>query len=1109
MTQNIRNGKQSYLMSMALRSGVWLPLLIGFTGQSLAQPSTAPTSLVWPINKSEADRFAIPSQIFDRCLQPHEVSFTPGGDSQAEPHVAGCFEGPLAPMRHPSPLQVTVKSVGASETVAREDAQSGDSHIPPCCNEAYQDGAETQRAFVAHAALDYDKEEILHAIEAQPLYSHAKTAPPQASSHLHTSSAHCGGTHDLHCAAAALVTHPLEALCSACPSVIVPAATSKCHCSQAFCGGTHEVNCGAIALADEPLLAVRTAPPFPLPEDPKPFVPAAPVKPVKVQLASVAAEVAGSRSPRSRSRSTDALRPAAEGGQTLTVTEPVRPAQPEVPLPPAPTPPTIPPLATPMAISPSPQATSTPQLADNPARYPLYETEPESFIAQESAATTLGRGQGLPGAPPVDSPGQTGSQGYLINFQNLAMTEILKFVGQLTGKNFIYNSDDVQFTVSIVSKEPTSLENIMAALLQELRIHNLAITEQGNNLIIHKQAGPLAPSGLFSGETHQPQEIGTRVFRINHISADRVSEIVGRMLSEQALVQVLSDANTLIITDLAINVERINDLIKVLDVPQQTYEVGQYVATNALITDLIPLAERILEPLSSGKPPLLVASPTTNSVFVVGSHEIVNQAFTVLRKLDGREGATEILTLEDLRKGSGGRNREPSRLTPEEEALRNSLGGASGAGGVGEGERVQPRVTPATLSELHTRFWIHKLQYRQGDQLTDALYRIADSLRLDEKANLDLINAINSVQWLESSNSIVITGTEEAVGRVKELVEELDVALRQVFLEMLILDTTVSDSLRYSVDVADRFQSQFVGSAEGFNQPVTTSALLPVAQNQVNITSGLVNANSLANTEGFNLGIIGRKIFRDGAAFTTIGALVQALHTDITEDIVLNPKILVEDGFPAEVFVGQNTAFQTQAIANDNGNILTQNVEFRDVGTSLKVTPQLGNGNMVTLLIEQEVSSVVTTTTGTNGTSSTGSALPVVGPTTSKSSTITKVHIPDGYFVILSGVIRDDKRKVRRQMPCLGGVPVIGAFFANQENTIEKRNLLVFIRPVIVDQDWEYDELTRRQQNIFNEKRKRKPRWKYEADEALEFLNLPPFNDCRNPDRPYYYSGSE
>ncbi|MDP1835214.1 MAG: secretin N-terminal domain-containing protein [Chlamydiales bacterium] len=728
-------------------------------------------------------------------------------------------------------------------------------------------------------------------------------------------------------------------------------------------------------------------------------------------------------------------------------------------------------------------------------------------------------------------------QGLLINYRDILMTEYVKFVSQLTNKNFVFNDEDLQFKITVISEQPTSVDNIMAALLQELRIHGLQVIEQGNNIIIHKSDRTRGPVQVVKeGDKAIPHsQLVTRVFQLDSIQAEKMQEIVTPVMSAQALIQVLPETNNLLITDFTDNVDRIADLIHALDMPTTAYEIGQYVGHNNFIENLIPLAEEIIRPFAEKQNIVFVPHLATNSVFVVSSPLLVKRTIGIFEHLDALEGTTKILTLEDLTKGGQAlvnpedkssdqyqtkeqteqEKAEEIRARLEREASGERQGGPVDLLPTGQKEVTLPQIIPVpemTQEEFlaQTKFYIHKLQYRQGDQLQDALTRIGDSLRLSEKASIDLINAINSIQWIESSNSLIVTGTPDALARVRELIEEVDLPLRQVFLEMLILDTSITDSLTYAVDITSNFKGQQVGAAQGFSggQPSASGAATPLigavdlasasstTDGATSATEALINAATLAavSTPGYNLGIIGRRILKGGQFFNTMGALVQAVHTDINSEIVLNPKIIVEDNNEAEIFVGENIAFQTQNVVNNDGTIVSQNFEFRDVGTTLRVRPQIGNNNIITLEIEQEVSSTITTQTGGGG-GGTGSANISPGPSTATSRTITKVHVPNEFFVVISGMIKEEKKKTRSQIPCLGGLPIIGAAGSRMENTSAKRNLMIFIRPQIVDTEWDFDDITKTQQNIYRDKGRAKPRWKYEADEGLEFMNLPRINE--------------
>jgi type III secretion protein C len=150
----------------------------------------------------------------------------------------------------------------------------------------------------------------------------------------------------------------------------------------------------------------------------------------------------------------------------------------------------------------------------------------------------------------------------------------------------------------------------------------------------------------------------------------------------------------------------------------------------------------------------------------------------------------------------------------------------------------------------------------------------------------------------------------------------------------------------------------------------------------------------------------------------------------------------------------------------------------------LQVTPHIHNSDLVTLEILEERSSLATTP------ASTGNANDIVGPTTNKSSTKTTIHVPNGYFVIISGILEDDETYTASQVPCLGTLPFVGAAFSDKGTTTAKRNVLLFLRPVIIDTDDEFQDVTRHQQDVWKFERKMPKEWVQDIEGALDFFNL-------------------
>lgn len=807
------------------------------------------------------------------------------------------------------------------------------------------------------------------------------------------------------------------------------------------------------------------------------------------------------------------------------------PSTPAIPI----VPPAINPSPATPAISPSSNAPANPVF--NPAttttQVPIFQppTSPVTTINanQEEGQQTsiLAPNQGTPNEP---------QKTILINFNNVAITEYIRFVSRISNKNFVFDENDLQFTVTIVSEEPTTIENIMTALLQELRIHNLDLIEQDNTIIIHRNAKVNAISKVVPDDANindiKNADIVTKVFRLNTLEADRAAIILRPMISASALVEVLKDTNQLIITDLSSNIREISTLLKSLDSPQSGLVIGQYVVTSQPMDALIAIGQKIIQSIAQDQKVIFIPHRAANSIFVVSNPYLVERTVSILKYLDQTTATTQILNPKNLhfptnaqgqwvldKNGNwqfipasavhgGGPPRGNWRVDDQGNWYFEPGEPTGGAGPDGkwvldkDGNwvfQLNPgkSISPQTLqrkekisSELpighieRTQFSLYKLQYRKGEQIARALSRVAESLAASGAGtNADLLAAIYSVQWIESSNSLIFTGTAEAVAKMNELIEQIDIPLRQVLLEMLIIETDITDSLNFSTNVAARFGGGNTAGAEAFLSGAST---LPAGIATSGINAVPDAGGQISGVTGFVLGVIGQTITHNGKEFATLGALVKALHTRTTTRIIMNPKILTEDNSPAEVFVGLNTQFPTQSVANNFGTILTQNFEFRDVGTTIKVTPMIGNNDIVTLEIQEEVSSIVSG--GVN--SSTVLSNQIIGPTTKINRTTTKVHLPNGFFLILSGMLNDTEERTRTQVPCLGSVPVIGAAFSDKQFQDTRQNVLVFVHPIIIDTEEEIDNITRHNQDVYRVKNRIVKEWVEETTEAMDFFNI-------------------
>ena len=359
-------------------------------------------------------------------------------------------------------------------------------------------------------------------------------------------------------------------------------------------------------------------------------------------------------------------------------------------------------------------------------------------------------------------------------------------------------------------------------------------------------------------------------------------------------------------------------------------------------------------------------------------------------------------------------------------------------------------------------FFVYKLQYHVGNEILSAIKNISGTLKHTSSVSTDLIQTIDSMQWVQSTNSILYSGTEEGIESLTDLIQTLDVPKKQVFIEVLVIETDVRKGLEFGLEwgAGGNYQNRFGYGMGNFPKATKPSPFAQTIQG-VNATHTPTGADQIPLGRGFDLGVIGDIILHKGKSYFSLGSLVSALQADGDSTIVLNQKIITQDNKLSRIFVGDNIAFIGSTVETVGASQQTSaNIEYRDVGVKLNITPLLGEGDIITLEVSEEITNVIP-----NGHS--GSA--AGGINTTKTDMATQVHVPDQSFLVLSGMIRNTKRHHKSGIPCLGGLPLIGAAFSQSTQQDEKRNVIVFVRPQIIRNAKDHQSITVFQEAQFSE----------------------------------------
>ncbi|MEC8307188.1 MAG: hypothetical protein VXZ72_05030, partial [Chlamydiota bacterium] len=337
-------------------------------------------------------------------------------------------------------------------------------------------------------------------------------------------------------------------------------------------------------------------------------------------------------------------------------------------------------------------------------------------------------------------------------------------------------------------------------------------------------------------------------------------------------------------------------------------------------------------------------------------------------------------------------------------------------------------------------FSTYKLQYHPGSEIATLLKQSSPSFKADDPTICEFFDAIKSLQWVESTNSLLYSGSKKGREQLTQLLRSLDVPKKQVFIEVLVVETDVKNGRDFGLEW---------GAHGIINDQIKCS--MGNQNGKVNEWKNI--GQEMIKGSGASLGVMGDLILHQGKTFLTLSSLVSALEQDKNTSITLNQKILAQDNKTSSIFVGERLPFNASAVRTTGSNtVQTSNIEYKDVGVKLDITPLLGPSGDITLTIAQQISDVDQQIEFAD--------LRVNGIQTTKSDIAMPVHVHNRSFLLLSGMTKNKKIRAKSGIPCLGGLPLIGAAFNKESTSEQKRQLLMFIHPQIVNSEEDHIAIT-------------------------------------------------
>lgn len=589
-----------------------------------------------------------------------------------------------------------------------------------------------------------------------------------------------------------------------------------------------------------------------------------------------------------------------------------------------------------------------------------------------------------------------------LDFNNVDITALIKFFSEITGRNFLMDQR-VTGKVTAYSPTPISVEEAYQVFLNIMEMNSFRVVKTGNLYRIMPEAEARVAAPIEGGLDLRPMsaELVTRVIPLHQASAVELGKSLPEMLGAQGVVTVYAPNNTLIVTTSAALMDKVLTVINEVDQGRNQPSFRSFALQYASARTVAQQIDRMLQARSrrgekegqgQSSFAVIVGDERTGRIVVVADPEnmkIVESSIasfdlpTAPGKGDMRAIALKFASAEDLAT-----------------VINNLVGTQSTSGGSGSS-------TASSSTEA------------AGGQTERVL--ISDVRVVADKA----------------SNSLLVAASSRDFDTIRELVTQLDVERRQVYVEALFVE--VSAELTNTMGV-DWYAG---GTTRAGSQDYLIYGGSRTGSTSLSAQS-LGEALLVTPPSGGSIGIMSAPISFAGFEFTNLNVLANFMITDNRFRILATPQLMTLDNEEASVVVAENIPYVTQtAQGTSSDDRVLQSVEYRDVGITLNILPQVSSNGNIYMKVQQIVSRVTST-----GTISDGQVLNT--PTTRRREVNTKVVLEDGQTLVIAGLISKELNDSLTKVPGLSSIPLLGWLFKSKEDTVTDTNLLLFLTPKVI-----------------------------------------------------------
>ena len=579
------------------------------------------------------------------------------------------------------------------------------------------------------------------------------------------------------------------------------------------------------------------------------------------------------------------------------------------------------------------------------------------------------------------------AQEYTVNLKDTDIQEFIKFVADVTGTTMVVDPN-VKGKVRVISSKPVTQSELYDLFLSILDVQGYTAVRSGQVVrIVPSKDARSSPVPLIENQDLLGNdEYVTQVIRLDNISAAKLIPVLRPLVPQQAHMAAYAPSNAIIISDIRSNIGRIVEIIERMDRSAiQTTEIIRlkYGVSEDVVSMLNTLEKaRQGEGAEANKDVILVADKRTNSVVVTADEMSVERIRKLVAYFDS------------------------------------------------------PLEQSGNVRVVY-------LEYADATETAEVLTRVMQNIARLEAGGTQRNGGESTIEADAGTNSLIITADTDEMAALESVIARLDIRRAQVLIEAIIVEMEMTEGQELGLQWLFANDSGLYGgnisnsTAQQRRNAELAGALLPDNGSEVIDTRSI--AGALASTPGATLGwgMVDESL--------TMTVILNALETQGNANILSTPSLLTLDNEEAFITVGQEVPFVTGSYTNtgsaNGASNPFQTIERQSVGITLKVTPQINEGDSVVLDIVQEVSSI------------SAQILAASDVITNERKIETKVLANDSDILVLGGLVKDDVQDSTQGIPLLSDIPLLGRLFRNDVVSVTKSNLLVFIRPTIIRDD--------------------------------------------------------